>query len=249
MTNLQDVSGFFEDHSDGRRSSSEEIWNDQCKMEIWLEELFCAILLFDWRASSTKLDVPPYRFPYDPKHLLSIDLFSPASHRSPNAKVTVQDFERALLDAFLNVAFGKEDTSDQKSVHNDSQGKQAKEVPSKFLFWMARAMYRCAEGEDGKFLHYVTPGTLSQFIAAEAKNDRVIRKERLLEWVEIVPLIVSVLFAIHRNALWAQLRDVLDERDLRDLEFPFRLMEIFLNRWADEDLRFLTITVSSRMIT
>jgi hypothetical protein len=237
-----DVSMLFEQLRARPKATSSELWNNRDALDQWLAELFPAILQMDWHAKPANLEIPPYRLPYNPTYLLSHDLMSALSHRPPEALVTRQDFERAFCAAFLDFICDKEETTPLEPVERREYDGQATHTTRNFLYWLTGAMYRQALGEDGEFLHYVTPGGLCIYLFHQARSDPIVRKHSMIDRVALIPLLISVLFAVHRSALWAQLRDSLDRGAIRELKLPFGLMELFLNRWAAEDLRLLTVT-------
>lgn len=229
----------------------ELLWNDREAMEIWLKDtLFVEVLKLDWNGRKRRIDVAPLRLPFNDTHLLAIDLLSLLSHRPAVATVTAQDFYRAFCGAFVDLVAMPERLDDGRyteigaRIKSDSpnpHGSVNREEPQDFLRWLSRAMLRCAHGPNGENRASLTPGLLSELLVHEAAEDPVIREKWLSAGVETIPLIVSTLFALHRQALWPVLREALEYRRLSKLKFHFSIMELFINRWAGEELRYRSV--------
>lgn len=224
----------------------EALWNDRAAMEFWLKDvLFAEVLKLDWNGQKRRIDVAPIRLPFNEPYLLSLDLMSLISHRPARASVKVQDFQRMFCFAFIDIVAIPEH---QEGTERDEEGGALtayeplyREEPQDFLRWLSSAMLRCAHGPYGDRRASLNPGLLSELLVAEAADDPVIRERMLSASVETIPLIVSTLFALHARALWPILRETLESRGLNRLKLHFSIMELFINRLADEELRYRTV--------
>lgn len=224
----------------------EALWNDRAAMEFWLKYvLFAEVLKLDWNGQKRRIDVAPIRLPFSEPYLLSLDLMSLISHRPARASVKVQDFHRMFCFAFVDLVAIPEHQEgperDEKDGALTAYEPLYREEPQDFLRWLASAMLRCAHGPYGDRRASLDPGLLSELLVAEAADDPVVRERMLSASVETIPLIVSTLFALHARALWPVLRETLESRGLNRLKFHFSIMELFINRWADEELRYRTV--------
>lgn len=79
-------------------------------------------------------------------------------------------------------------------------------------------------------------------MGTDPKRDPHFAHLNLTELAGFLPLFVSILFAIHIQGLWPNLFDRLEANRKPELVPQFKLVELFLNTWAEEDLRFRTVT-------
>lgn len=248
---FDDVKVFFSPTPSPPPVTVELLWSDRRAMELWLKDtLFVEALKLDWNGRKRILDVAPLRLPFSKPYLLSIDFLSLLSHRPAGASVTAQDFQRAFCGAFIDVVALPEPLNDGKFKDVGEGSKLGsfmthrsvnREEPQDFLRWLSKAMLQCAHGPNGEPRASLTPGLLSELLANEAAKAPVIREKWLSASVETIPLIVSALFALHRQALWPVLREALEDRGLSKLRLHFSIMELFINRWAGDELRYRSV--------
>lgn len=202
--------------------SRSDLWGDHESMQLWLNTVFDTILATPTR-DFAKIDVPPYRFIHDSRNLLSVSLLSFASLRAEGAKVSKQDFEYLFCDVFLSYFDFPDDEGEL------------------FVSWVSTMIIRVAEEEER--LDYMPADFIRDHLQYQARHDPILGRLGMRDRSNYITLFVSGLFAIHIGGLWSQLFDRIDVRGRLQLRPQFKLIEMFLNRFAEQELRFRAVTL------
>lgn len=190
-------------------------------MRRWLTTVFDTILATPTR-EFVKIDVQPYRLIHDSRNLFSVSLLSLTSLRADDAKISKQDFEYLFCDVFLSYF-----------EFPDGEG-------DLFVSWVSTMLLGVAEEE--KRLDYAPADFIRNHLQYQARHDQILGRLGMRDRSNYVTLFVSALFAIHIGGLWSQLFDRIDVRGSLKLKPHFKLIEMFLNRFAEEELRFRAVT-------
>jgi hypothetical protein len=221
---MLDVSELFADGSASPPPTARDLWADQDKMKDWLNSVFDTILATPSH-EIIEVAVPPYRFVHDGRNLFSVGLLSLFSLRPHDATISKQDFQYIFCDALLDAIKFQGDETEA------------------FASWVATMILRIAEEEE--FLDSAPADFIRDHLLYMAVHDPLLARLRMTEKYNYVPLLVSGLFAIHIGGLWPQFFDRIDGRSRLPLKLPFKLIEMFLNRFAEKELRFRTVTAES----
>ncbi len=219
---MLDVTELFSGPEERSSFTFGDLWKDIDKTSHWLEQVFDGILKTPPRDFAI-VQVSPCQFLYDPKALYSTSLLSAFSLRPDDATVSMRDFEYLFCDTFLDYFQFPENETEL------------------FVSWITKTLYGVPKEEED--LDFTPPDFIRDYLLYEAKHDGFLGRVRMVDQANFVPLFVSVLFAIHIGGLWPQLYDRIDMRNLCGLKPPFKLMEMFLNRFAERELRLRTVTV------
>lgn len=214
------VSELFAGATASPAPSAHDLWADRDKMKNWLGSVFDAMLATP-PFENAKINVQPYRLVHDGRNLFSVSLLSLFSLRPHDAAISQQDIKYLFCDAFLDAI--------------EFQGEETES----FVTWAAIMILSIAEKE---LLDYAPADYIRDHLLHVAVHDPLLARLRLFERHSFVPLFVSGLFAIHMGGLWPQLFDRVDGRARVQMKLPFKLIEMFLNRFAEEELRFRTVT-------
>ena len=205
--------------------TGEDIWQGEENMRAWLLSAFDAILSAPAPAKEgVIINVPPYKIRYSARGLYSLGLLSLFIINPEDSSITKQDFDYLFCDTAL------------KYFSLSKRGAR-KEKSALFVAWIARSLYMIASENDNEFLECMQPGAICSDLLRQASSDPLFARLDLTEWAQFIPLLVSILFTIHIQGLWTCLYDRLHERD----KPQFKLLELFLNVMAEEDLRFRTV--------
>ncbi|MFA9262926.1 MAG: hypothetical protein ACEQSB_06295 [Undibacterium sp.] len=221
---MLDVAELFADASASPPPTALDLWTDHDTMKGWLDSVFDTILATPSR-EIFEVDVAPYRFVHDGRNLFSVSLLSLFSLRPHDATISKQDLQYLFCDAFLDAI--------------EFQGDETES----FAGWVATMILRI--GEEEEFLDFAPADFIRDHLLYVAVHDPLLARLRMTERYNYVPLLVSGLFAIHIGGLWPQLFDRIDGRSRLPLKLPFKLIEMFLNRFAEKELRFRTVTDES----
>ncbi|WP_417463277.1 hypothetical protein [Kordiimonas sp.] len=194
-------------------------------MRCWLYSALDAILKSPAK-QGTIVDVPPYKFRYASRDLFSLGLLALFNVRPLKPPTTKLDFDYLFCDTVVK--------------YFSFPGEGGKEA-ALFVSWIARSLFSIAEEDD--FLDCTPADTICGELLDRTKRDPLFVQLKLTELSDFIPLFVSVLFAIHIQGLWPHLYERLDANRKPELVPPFKLMELFLNTWAEADLRFRSVTV------
>ncbi|WP_457670730.1 hypothetical protein [Thiolapillus sp.] len=215
--NIQEL---FTSKTQSKLPTEETIWQSNESMRQWLKGAFDAILKTPVR-EGTVVCMPPCLFRYATEDLYSLGLLALFDVRPETAGFTMQDFEYLFCDTFVDYFDFPDNEAD------------------KFVAWVARTLYRIAEEDE--FLNTTPARFLCGDLMKQARG-QLFTQLQLTELASFIPLFISVLFAIHLRGLWPHLYERLIARENGGLVPKFKLLELFLNTWAEEDLRFRTVT-------
>lgn len=218
---MLDVGELFADASAGPPPTAGDLWNNHVEMKGWLDSVFDSILATP-SDDTIEIAVPPYRFVHDGRNLFSVSLLSLFSLRPHGATITKQDFQYIFCDAFL-----------------DAIEFQAEETVA-FTDWVAKMLLRVAQEEE--FLDSAPADFIRDYLQYMAIHDPILARLRMIERYDFIPLFVSGVFAIHIGGFWPQLADRIEGRGRLQLKISFKLIEVFLNRFAEKELRFRSVT-------
>lgn len=218
---MLDVAELFVEVSARPLPTARELWADPGKMKAWLGSVFDAILAAP-SLETSRIDVPPYKFTHDGRNLFSVSLLALFNLRPRDAAISQQDVEYLFCDAFL-----------------DSIEFRGHETES-FVSWAATMILRVAEEDE--FLDFAPADFIRDHLLYMAVHDPLLTRLSMIERHSYVPLFVSGLFAIHTEGLWPQLFDRIDGRANKQMKLPFKLIEVFLNCFGEEELRFRSVT-------
>lgn len=221
---MLEIDELFAERSARPSPTAGDLWTDRDRMQDWLGSVFDAILASPSRGTAN-IDVPPYRFLHDGRNLFSVSLLALLSLRPHDATLSQQDFEYLFCDAFLD--------------YFDFQGDESES----FVSWISTVIFRMAEEEE--HLDFAPAEFIRDYLHYVAVRDPLLSRLRMTDRSNFLSLFVSILFTIHIGGLWPQLFDRIDGRSRPRLKLPFKLIEMFLNRFAEEELRFRTVTADN----
>ena len=216
-----DVHALFEEAKELSAPTFDELWNKREQMERWFESVFDAILATPTQKFSL-IDVPPYKFRHDATNLFSVSFLSFFNARPEKAEVRSQDIEHIFCDVFLDYFDFKDGEAEQ------------------FFSWISATILRAPEEDE--YLDEATSDFIREHLLYKSRSDPQFSRLGMMDKASFIPLFVSTIFTIHIGELWPQLLDRIDSRESPELKLPFKLIEMFLNRFAEEQLRFRTIT-------
>jgi hypothetical protein len=204
--------------------TARDLWTNPGKMQNWLRSVFETIQTTP-SDEAAGIIVPPYGIRYDHRNLFTPSLLAPLSLRPRDATVSEEEFKRLFCDTFLN------------SFDSKGNGTET------FVPWASSMILDV--GEENEFLDYTPADFIRDHLLYMAKNDSLSTSLGIANQSSVIPLFVSGLFAIHIGGWWQQLSDSIDAHGSVQLRRPFKLIELFLNRFAEECLRFNPVTIDS----
>lgn len=215
------IEELFNQPTENQAPTRRQLWRDRDVLRRWLQTVFDGILASP-PGEFRMLDVPPHRLIPDDRNLFSVSLLSITTLVSDDAEFTTQDFAYMFCDEFI-------------SYFN---------IPeydgNLFLLWTSNELFRTVEKNPR--IDFAPADFICDHLQYQARHDQLLSRLRIKDRANFVPLLVSCLFAIHIGGLWPYLFDRLRARSMEQQVLSCKLIEIFLNRFAEKELRLRTVT-------